>query len=59
VFTEPVKRNRRIGGLFAAGTPVQQQRTLTSRLGLARKGEVISEEALDAYLDLFARPLRQ
>jgi hypothetical protein len=60
VFTNPVKRNRRIGGLVAAGTPVQQQqRTLISRLGLAREGKVISEEALDAYLDLFARPLRQ
>jgi hypothetical protein len=42
------------------GTPIrQQQRTLITRLGLAREGEAIGDEALDAYLDLFARPLRQ
>jgi hypothetical protein len=29
------------------------------RLGLAREGETIGDEALDVYLDLFARPLRQ
>jgi hypothetical protein len=60
VYSGPVRRSRRIGGRFAAGTPIrQQQRTLISRLGLACEGEVIGDEALDAYLDLFARPLRQ
>jgi hypothetical protein len=55
-----VRRSRRIGGRFAAGTPVrQQQHTLITRLGIAREGEVIGDEALDAYLDLFSRPLRQ
>jgi hypothetical protein len=33
--------------------------TLITRLGLAREGETIGDEAPDAYLDLFARPLRQ
>jgi hypothetical protein len=32
---------------------------LISRLGLTLEGEVIGDDALDAYLDLFARPLRQ
>jgi hypothetical protein len=55
-----VRRSRRIGGRFAAGAPIrQQQRTLISRLGLAREGEVIGDDTLDAYLDLFARSLRQ
>uniref|UniRef100_A0ACD5Y5Q2 Uncharacterized protein n=1 Tax=Avena sativa TaxID=4498 RepID=A0ACD5Y5Q2_AVESA len=59
-YTGPVRRSGRIRGRFAAGTPIrQQQLTLITRLGIAREGEVISDEALDAYLDLFARPLRQ
>jgi hypothetical protein len=59
-YSGPVRCSRRIGGRFAAGTPVrQQQRTLIYRLGLARESEVIGDDALDAYLDLFARPLRQ
>jgi hypothetical protein len=54
-----VRQSRRIGGRFSADTPIrQQQRTLISRLGLAHEGEAISDEALDAYLDLFVRPLR-
>jgi hypothetical protein len=60
VYAGPVRRSGRIRGRFAAGTPIrQQQRTLITRLGIAREGEVIGDEALDAYLDLFARPLRQ
>jgi hypothetical protein len=31
---------------------------LIIRLELAREGEVIGDEALNAYLNLFARPLR-
>jgi hypothetical protein len=59
VYAGPVRRSGRIRGRFAAGTPIRQQRTLITRLGIAREGEVIGDEALDAYLDLFARPLRQ
>jgi hypothetical protein len=59
-YPGPVRRSRRIGGRFAAGTPIrQQQRTLIARLGLAREGEAIGDEALDTYLDLSARSLRQ
>uniref|UniRef100_A0ACD5TKI7 Uncharacterized protein n=1 Tax=Avena sativa TaxID=4498 RepID=A0ACD5TKI7_AVESA len=59
-YSGPVRRSGRIRGRFAPGTPIrQQQRTLITRLGIAREGELIGDEALDAYLDLFARPLRQ
>lgn len=55
-----VRRSARIGGRFAAGSSVkQQQRTLMLQLGIAREGETIGEEALQAYLDLFSRPLQQ
>uniref|UniRef100_A0ACD5VFL4 Uncharacterized protein n=1 Tax=Avena sativa TaxID=4498 RepID=A0ACD5VFL4_AVESA len=55
-----VRRSGRIRGRFAPGTPIrQQQRTLITRLGIAREGKVIGDDALDAYLDLFARPMRQ
>jgi hypothetical protein len=44
VYAGPVRRSRRIGGRFAAGTLVrQQQRTLITRLGIAREGEVIGD----------------
>uniref|UniRef100_A0ACD5UN07 Uncharacterized protein n=1 Tax=Avena sativa TaxID=4498 RepID=A0ACD5UN07_AVESA len=59
-YAGPVTRSGCIHGRFAPGTPIcQQQHTLITRLGIAREGEVIGDEALDAYLDLFARPLRQ
>lgn len=59
-YTGPVRRSSRLRGRLAAGSQVrQQQRTLITRFGIAREGEVIGDEALEAYLDLFARPLRQ
>ncbi|KAM0883834.1 hypothetical protein ACQ4PT_031366 [Festuca glaucescens] len=60
VYTGPVRRSGRISKRFAAGTPIrQQQRALITRLGIAREGDVIGDEAFDAYLDLFTRPFRQ
>ncbi|KAM0913650.1 hypothetical protein ACQ4PT_012028 [Festuca glaucescens] len=57
-YVGPVRRSGRIRGRLAAGAPIrQQQRTLMTRLGIAREGEVIGDDALDAYLDLFDRPL--
>ncbi|KAK1695394.1 hypothetical protein QYE76_012091 [Lolium multiflorum] len=60
VYTGPVRRSGRISKRFAAGTPIrQQQRALITRLGIAREGDIIGDEALQAYLDLFTRPFRQ
>jgi hypothetical protein len=60
VYTGPVRRSGRISKRFAAGTPIrQQQRALITRLGIAREGDIIGDEALGAYLDLFTRPFRQ
>ncbi|KAM0881833.1 hypothetical protein ACQ4PT_032692 [Festuca glaucescens] len=60
VYSGPVRHSGRIRGRFAQGTPIrQQQRMLMTRLGIAREGDAIGDDALDAYLDLFARPLRQ
>ncbi|KAM0829984.1 hypothetical protein ACQ4PT_066522 [Festuca glaucescens] len=60
VYTGPVRRSGRISKRFAAGTPIrQQQRALITRLGIAREGDIIGDEALDAYLDLFTRPFRE
>jgi hypothetical protein len=60
VYTGPVRRSGRINKRFAAGTPIrQQQRALITRPGIAREGDIIGDEALDAYLDLFTRPFRQ
>ncbi|KAM0836415.1 hypothetical protein ACQ4PT_062356 [Festuca glaucescens] len=59
-YASPVRHSGRICGRLVAGAPIcQQQRMLMTRLGIAREGEVIGDDALDAYLDLFARPLRQ
>jgi hypothetical protein len=60
IYTGLVRRSGRISKRFAAGTPIrQQQRALITRLGVAREGDTIGDEALEAYLDLFTRPFRQ
>lgn len=60
ILTGPVRRSSRNCGKFAPGTPVRrQQKELIRRLGIAREGERIGDEALEAYMDLFARPLQQ
>ncbi|KAM0922154.1 hypothetical protein ACQ4PT_006379 [Festuca glaucescens] len=47
-------RGKRWAGHFAPGTPIkQQQKTLMIQLEIAREGEVIGEEALQAYLRYF------
>jgi hypothetical protein len=53
-----VRRSSRVAGRFAAGTPIkQQQKTLMVQLGIAREGEVIDDETLDAYLRFFDKPV--
>jgi hypothetical protein len=60
IYAGPVRRSGRISKRFAAGTPIrQQQRALITRLGIAREGDAIGDEALASYLDLFTRPFRQ
>ncbi|XBI18883.1 hypothetical protein VPH35_060543 [Triticum aestivum] len=55
-----VRRSTRINGRLAGGASVKtQQRTLMIQLGIAREGEVIGDEAMQAYLELFSRPLQQ
>ncbi|KAM0901712.1 hypothetical protein ACQ4PT_019792 [Festuca glaucescens] len=49
-----VSRSARVAGRFAPGAPIKpQQRTLMLQLGIAREGEVIGDEALQAYLRYF------
>uniref|UniRef100_A0ACD5W6V6 Uncharacterized protein n=1 Tax=Avena sativa TaxID=4498 RepID=A0ACD5W6V6_AVESA len=53
-----VWRSIRLVGRFAAGTPVKkQQKLLMTQLGIIREGEQISDEALQAYLRLFDKPM--
>lgn len=60
IYSGPVRHSARNRGKFAAGTPVKrQQRELITRLQIAREGETIRDEALNAYLDLFRQPLPQ
>jgi hypothetical protein len=60
IYSGPVRRSGRFRGRFVHGTPIrQQQRALITRLGIAREGETIGDDALNAYLDLFTRPFRQ
>lgn len=55
-----VRRSRRVAGRFAVGTPIkQQQKFLMLQLGIARKGEVIGDEALQAYLSYFKKPMSE
>jgi hypothetical protein len=60
IYAGPVRWSGRISKRFGAGTPIrQQQRALITRLGIAREGDAIGDEALASYLDLFTRPFRQ
>ena len=53
-----VRWSGRLAGRFAAGTPIKrQQRALMLQLGIARAREVIGDEVMQAYLDLFKSPL--
>lgn len=53
-------RSLRINGRLASGASVKtQQRTLMVQLGIAREGEVIGDAAMQAYIELFSRPLQQ
>ncbi|KAM0874405.1 hypothetical protein ACQ4PT_037453 [Festuca glaucescens] len=55
-----VRRSRRVAGRFAAGTPIkQQQKALMLQLGITREGEVIGDEALDAYLSYFDKTMSE
>ena len=49
----PARRSARI----AKHATTKQQQVLIRKLCLAHEGEVISEEALRMYVDLFSRPL--
>lgn len=54
-----VRRSNRLEGRLASGSSIKtQQRTVMVQLGIAREGEVIENEAMQAYLDLFSRPLQ-
>lgn len=54
-----VRRSLRINGRLTGGSSVKtQQRTLMVQLGIAREGEVIGDDAMHAYLELFSRPLQ-
>jgi hypothetical protein len=49
-----VRRSARVAGRFASGGSIKmQQRILIHQLGIAREGEVISDDALQAYLRFF------
>ncbi|KAM0889822.1 hypothetical protein ACQ4PT_027452 [Festuca glaucescens] len=49
-----VRRSTRVAGRFSSGASIkQQQKTLMIQLEIAREGEVISEETLQAYLHYF------
>jgi hypothetical protein len=49
-----------VAGRFALGTLVsRQKKALMLQLGLAREGEVIGDVALQAYLELFSKPMTQ
>jgi hypothetical protein len=49
-----VRRSARVAGRFAPGKSIKaQQHTLMIQLGIAREGEIIGDEALQAYLRYF------
>ena len=55
-----VRRSLRINGHLTSGGSIKtQQRTLMMQLGIAREGEMIGDEAMQAYMQLFSRPLQQ
>ncbi|KAM0902599.1 hypothetical protein ACQ4PT_019195 [Festuca glaucescens] len=51
-----VRCSSRVAGRFAPGSSIKvQQKTLMLQLGIAREGETIREETLQAYLDHFQK----
>lgn len=55
---DPVHRSRHLAReKVASSCASKQQHAIIHRLGIAREGERIGDEALQAYLELFSRPL--
>jgi hypothetical protein len=51
-----IRRSSRVAGRFAPGSSIKaQQKTLMLQLGIAREGETIGDDTLQAYLDYFQK----